>query len=674
MAEPLSPLAADEAPVAGVVSPQLLRMPPQKHQKMDNPNGCDEPAFEYDSSSSCSSSSSSPAKHAQQSPLVVVDDASLQNLKALEYYEQNIDNNNEAIIIPKESHQRRRRRPPPPLTSSSSSLSSVSSADSSSSSSSSSTIEHSNHNDNQSAFSTDSNPPTNLLLLDWTCLRDTIPLTTTLPLLVFIDMFAVALVVPLLVRYFQSAGITNASHRELLTSVFSVAQIVGGLVLGALMEARWVKRTTVLYVSFGGSAVAYALMACSRGNVMALMVSRILVGLVKQTMTITKTMLANCTTAETRAQHMGRLSASATASWVVGPSVGAVLFKYVDPRAPPVLASVLFLVNMGVAALLLPEDCCGEDYGLLEKEEKEDTGFNDDHPRTPTRRNHTNSNSSCRQRAQGCRRATHQANSKCKMCTLNFFSNLKSCFSSSTLAAVVCASLVVTWVTRATNSNNLSTFYEELYGLEPHQRGYISSYQQVLGLVIEAFFIAPVLKWSGGERKATCLTALLLSVAIGLQTLYKTDLRLFLGLVCPVTSLAYSIMFTSLQTLVTTTVHPAESIFSVLAAMDVLQNAVSVTVPFYRTMLFARLTAVTASSNNNILNNLHDAVLSTTTTSTTTMSLAAGTTTMEGDPDPGAWLVTCTIHWFLASAALGSFLLLYEKRWQSNKGQPKKMS
>ena len=669
MAEPLSPSAAAAAEAPVIAGVGLVRMKwHQQQEKVDPKNACDEPAPGHDDDDS--KNSSSPAKQQQQQqhqqlPLVVVDDASIQKMKAWEHEQQQQQ-------PPKDSRRRqRRRRPPPPLTLSSSSLSSVSSADSSRS------IDPPNNNnsvDNKNT-STSTAPPTKVL--DGTCLRDRVPLTTTLPLLVFVDMFAVALVVPLLVRYFQSAGITNASHRELLTSVFSLAQIVGGLVLGALMDARWVQRTTVLYVSFGGSAVAYALMA--RGSVLALLVSRILVGLVKQTMTITKTMLTNCTTEETRAQHMGRLSASATASWVMGPSVGAVLFKYVDPRAPPTLASVLFLVNMGMAALLLPENCCEEDYSLLKQEEEENTELDDDDHSHNTNINlhhkhTTRNNTTCRQRAQACRRATHQANTKCKMCTLNFFSNLKSCFSSSTLAAVVCASLVVTWVTRATNSNNLSTFYEELYGLEPHQRGYISSYQQVLGLVIEAFFIAPVLQWSGGERKATCLTALLLSVAIGLQTLYKTDLRLFLGLVCPVTSLAYSIMFTSLQTLVTTTVHPAESIFSVLAAMDVLQNAVSVTVPFYRTMLFTRLTVVTASSsNNNILNNLHDAAISVSTT-TTTMSLAAGTTTMEGDPDPGAWLVTCTIHWFLASAALGSFLLLNESQWQSKKGEPKKMS
>jgi hypothetical protein len=225
---------------------------------------------------------------------------------------------------------------------------------------------------------------------------------------------------------------------------------------------------------------------------------------------------------------------------------------------------------------------------------------------------------------------------------------LNTCFSSYTLGTVVCASLVVTWVTRATNSNNLSSFYEDLYGLEPHQRGYISSYQQILGFFIEYSFIAPVLRWSGGERRATCFAAFLLASAIALQSCHKASLSLFLGLVCPVTSLAYAVMFTSLQTLVTT-VAPVDSIFSVLAAIDVLQNAVSVTVPFYRTILFAKLTTMETTTH----------------AMTMPISISPEEVMIAGDPDPGSWLLSCILHWFVAAAALVLCLILSESQWHN---------
>jgi MFS family permease len=131
-----------------------------------------------------------------------------------------------------------------------------------------------------------------------------LPPTQSLPLLVFIDMFAVSLVVPLLFQYYKNAGVTSANQRELLSSVFSSSQIVGGLVLGALADARLLRRKTILFLSFGGSSVAYALIVY--GGFRALIASRVLVGLVKQTMTVTTSMLTKCTTPDNRAKYMGR--------------------------------------------------------------------------------------------------------------------------------------------------------------------------------------------------------------------------------------------------------------------------------------------------------------------------------------------------------------------------------
>jgi hypothetical protein len=89
-----------------------------------------------------------------------------------------------------------------------------------------------------------------------------------------------------------------------------------------------------------------------------------------------------------------------------------------------------------------------------------------------------------------------------------------------------------------------------------------------------------------------------------------------------------------LQTLVTH-VAPSGSIFSVLAALDVLQNAVSVSVPFYRTLLFRLLSP---SSEENLDEPKQRA--------------------MVGDPDPILWVKASSIHWFLVGGIM-SFLLLF---------------
>ena len=89
-------------------------------------------------------------------------------------------------------------------------------------------------------------------------------------------------------------------------------------------------------------------------------------------------------------------------------------------------------------------------------------------------------------------------------------------------------------------------------------------------------------------------------------------------------SLGFAIAELSLQTLVTH-VAPPHAVFSVLAALDVLQNAVSVGVPFYRTWLFRRLPSESAL--------------------------------MRGDPDPVAWVRLSALHWLLAAALMAGLLL-----------------
>jgi MFS family permease len=417
---------------------------------------------------------------------------------------------------------------------------------------------------------------------------------TTLLLLVLIDMFAVSLVVPLLFQYYKSAGVNNAGQRELLSSLFSTSQIVGGLLMGLVTDARLVRRKSLLFISFAGSALSYSLIAY--GGFSALVCSRVLVGLVKQTMTVTTAMLTSCTSRTTRAHYMGRLSAASTVAWIVGPSVGAMLYRYVDPRAPALLACVLFVLNILLAAKWLPTD-----------EE------NDHHDKSPSQRQR-----------------------------ITVLQKLKSCFTSQNLGSVVLARLIFTWVARATNYSQLGNFYEDMYGLEPHQRGYISSYQQFLQFLVQSTLVTAVMRWSGGERQTICFFTALLAGTLLLECFQS--LPFFLTVLCPVMSLCFGMTQLSLQSLLTHVV-PLHSMFSVLAALDVLQNAVSVSVPFYRTFLFR----VLVSANND----------------------GANKSSMADDPDPISWIRLSVCHWCVAAVVIAGLLL--PNRLRSNEEVIKKM-
>mmetsp|Transcript_6328 Transcript_6328/g.13229 ORF Transcript_6328/g.13229 Transcript_6328/m.13229 type:complete len:484 (+) Transcript_6328:179-1630(+) len=434
---------------------------------------------------------------------------------------------------------------------------------------------------------------------DSTCRKSRVSVspTTTLCILVMLDMLAVSLVVPLLHQYYKTAGISSARQRELLSSLFSSSQIAGGLMLGALSDVGVLSRRSILFVSFLGSAVSYALIVW--GGVTKLIISRVLVGLVKQTMTISTSLLARYTTTENRSVHMGRLTASTTMAWIVGPSCGALLYKHVDTRAPALVACGIFLLNSAIAAFFLPGD------GNI---------------------------------------TTKMSSSKSKGRFSSFFANLKACFSSTTLASVVIALVLFGWVKRTTSYANMASFYEEKYGIEPHQRGYLSSYQQILNFVVQYFFVRALLSAAGGERRAACMAAAIFAAATLVEV--WASFTVFACFVCPLVAMSLGILGLSLRSLVTQ-VSPKESLSSVLAALDVLQNVASVTVPFYRTILFT----VAARIGNEDKN-----------------------ASMRGDPDPRLWLLSSFVHWTAFAAALGCLLILptaLRRRAKQNKQEKK---
>lgn len=413
--------------------------------------------------------------------------------------------------------------------------------------------------------------------------KPTICPTNTLCILVLIDNFSVSLVVPLMNQYFKNAGVQSASQREMLSSLYSSSQIAGGLIIGALSDMGILSRRRILFLSFLGSTLSYALIVV--GGIRTLIFSRVLVGLVKQTMTVSTSLLATCTTAETRAVDMGRLAGSSVAGWIAGPTVGALLYKHVDPSAPAITASVLFLLNSAVAAALLPADEEGAEGAA--KESKSDP--------------------------KGGKFAS-------------FASNLKACFGSPALASVVSALLLLGWVTTTTSYSDMASFYEEKYGVEPHHRGYIKSYQKCLDFLFQSFFVRALLAASGGERRAATIASFAMAGAALCEV--GASLAVFLCLVCPAVSVAAQMASVSLRSLVTQAA-PKESIGSVLAALDVLQNAASVSVPFYRTLLF-RLAARYGSDDEDV-----DVV---------------------GDPPPKVWLISSFLHWSMFAVAI-SFLL-----------------
>ena len=174
-----------------------------------------------------------------------------------------------------------------------------------------------------------------------------------LVVVVLLDLLAVSLVVPLLPARYRELGV-GAKALGFASSAYSLAQIVGGLALGALSD-RSLGHRGLLLLSFVGAATAYAIVGWPGATFTTLVGSRVVVGLCKQTMTASTALVAELTApGPERATWVGRIASASQASWLVGQSVGAYLNRFGDPRVPSAVAVGLYVVCFVVASATLP--------------------------------------------------------------------------------------------------------------------------------------------------------------------------------------------------------------------------------------------------------------------------------------------------------------------------------
>ena len=169
---------------------------------------------------------------------------------------------------------------------------------------------------------------------------------------VFIDLLAVALVVPLLPQRMEELGV-DAARVGMIASVYSLAQIVGGVVLAVVADRGLLSRRGVLLLNFAGAAVSYAIVGFA-DSVWLLLLSRVVVGLVKQTTTTTSAMVADWAHPRDRAAAIGRLGTAMTLGWMAGQSLGGVLATRVHMSAPPAAAVLLYAIDAVWVTTTLP--------------------------------------------------------------------------------------------------------------------------------------------------------------------------------------------------------------------------------------------------------------------------------------------------------------------------------
>lgn len=146
----------------------------------------------------------------------------------------------------------------------------------------------------------------------------------------------------------------SQSTNGLISSVYSGAQIVGGVALGSLGD-RWLGRRGLLLLSFAGAAVSYAVVGLPGATLKMLIASRVVVGLCKQTMTASTAKMSELTSVGAeRALWIGRISTASQLSWIFGQSVGGWLNAHGEPWLVSAVAVGVYAIDAVLVVLMLP--------------------------------------------------------------------------------------------------------------------------------------------------------------------------------------------------------------------------------------------------------------------------------------------------------------------------------
>ena len=106
------------------------------------------------------------------------------------------------------------------------------------------------------------------------------------------------------------------------------------------------------------SVLGYVCLAISvgpMGSLPLLLASRLPIGLLKQSLTVSRALVVDTTPANGRLRPMSRLGGCVGIGFVLGPAFGGILSKVAGLYAPPLLAACLFTIAALVVATLLPE-------------------------------------------------------------------------------------------------------------------------------------------------------------------------------------------------------------------------------------------------------------------------------------------------------------------------------
>jgi MFS family permease len=168
-------------------------------------------------------------------------------------------------------------------------------------------------------------------------------------LIVLVDVFGLALVIPLLAIYAETFH-ASALQATLLVSVYAACQLVSGPVIGHLSDRTGRKR--MLLISQIGTCVGFLVMARATALWM-LYVARVLDGATAGNLSLAQAYISDHTAPENRAKSFALIGIAFGVGFFIGPSLTGYLAAHHGMTTPIYLAACMSATSILCTATLL---------------------------------------------------------------------------------------------------------------------------------------------------------------------------------------------------------------------------------------------------------------------------------------------------------------------------------
>lgn len=314
-----------------------------------------------------------------------------------------------------------------------------------------------------------------------------------------------------------------------------------GLVSDTVSDRRW-----LLLLSFFGAALSYSMVGVASG-VRVLMLSRVVVGMVKQTMTQSKAMAGELASPSSRAAWLGAVGSAATAGWVSGSAATGTVRDFGGPAAPSAVAVAIYAV---CAVLVLG--------GLPAVRPAPKLA-----PAVPD------------PAAGGAR---------------SLFDSVRAIASDGSMVVVVAIGVIYRVVAGAENAMRI-TFEMDRFGLNANKLGRVTTFKSVGSILASAMVVGPAIRRAGGEAQAFAI-AMGLYVAASVAEASATELSTYMAIAVAPKVAAGLVTNVALDGLRIRAAPPG-GLGTMLAAVDVLNSGCGVLAPLVGGAIVSRVQTVT---------------------------------------------------------------------------------